>query len=99
MAHDTYNVRQETARTVNEELKAIEANAFRLQREIERLPKGDARRLAKEAKLATLQEKLDAAIVAAKAGRVWLHRSKVDRFNHGQRTRGNMAPIWSVTNK
>lgn len=107
-----YNVREHTAKTVNQELhslvRSLEKISRRIKAHYESLDKRATDQEATEwqRKLLALrnledrqQATLDAAIVAAKEGRTWRHRSQVNHFNHGQRMRDNMAPIWSVTNK
>ena len=91
-----YNVREHTAKTVNEELHSLEASCQRISKRLvahkATLTKDFTDSQfndwqSKGFKLANLLDRqqaiLDSAIVAAKEGRRWRHRSHTDHMNKG----------------
>lgn len=74
-----YNVREHTAKTVNQELHSLVASCNRIYKRLQAKP--DCPKLAEL--LARQQATLDAAIVAAKEGRTWRHRGQVAHMNKG----------------
>lgn len=85
-----YNVREHTAKTVNQELHSLVKSLEKIERRLLGKP-GDKTLTELKAKQ---QAALDAAIVAAKEGRTWRHRGQVAHMNNGIRKGLVMAPVW-----
>lgn len=89
-----YNVREHTAKTVNQELHSLVKSLEKIERRLEAVnsflamkPSDRSHAVENKRKLEELktrqQATLDAAIVAAKEGRVWRHRGQVAHMNKG----------------
>lgn len=89
------SVRQDTARTVNDELHSLESSLRKITLRLQSKP-GDPKLMALQARQEAM---LQTVINAALEGRKWRHRSQVGHANHGLRTNRNMSPLWSVTNR